>query len=689
MIFENVKNCEHSLNHSLIYCSSDPFPGYSKTSWPVSYNDDPRHSGPFHQKLARVLSALQRNATGKLLHPSAPGDPDTISSVFKQKFNKEMIFLFSFLDQQKQCHTLNKVARNISCNISITTKIAANFTKLWKGTHCPSKPMNKQCYVDSKLKLKVRKLYLERLAEIFITLPLPFKCLLIKSISSVSNYDTSQQQHTNSLKITLQQAEKEAEKLFSSVKLKSKCSTITAKKSYPAVQAAFVKITVQLHNTTQIQWINYFKKESTKIFFEYMTNKTKMEQSSNSNRRVHVIYFRQRRGPLNLFKKENIITDVRKVTKGENGTFTMRFGIKVRTTSGEYKNWGNAKDIARSLRSLQSRSERLKATILTIRKLKKESRSKTELLTKRNEPLLTKEITAATTLFPIYLKNYYKRIKLRHKCYVMWIIGETLNKKLSTVEHLYYTLERISKRNFCLQATRSGPNGKNNLTATIANRVTPRITTGQPTLFPNLPVSEIPPRADGGKEQTTFDKSPPKDSVGQASASTKKEISALEITLFTLLAFTCIAILAFTINCVLFALKSRSYANNGANATTAINNTVLARAVFSRVSTNVQNNEDRVDISAHLRQSQNVSNPLWACCIKYHQDSSPATNDRPTPQQSLNSPQHEIGNERPLQIDSSEDTKTCYCRTKALTPVKGDSEELQTATHSQPRCTAV
>ena len=606
-----------------------------------------------------------------------------------------MIFLFSFLDQQKQCDILGKVARRVSCNISTTTKIASNFTTLWKGTYCQSKPMNKQCHVDDKLKLKVHKIYLKRLAKLFTALPLPFKCLIIKSVASVSNYDTSHQQRTNNLKITLQQAEQETEKLFTSVKLDSKCSAVAARRNHTVMKAALVNMTVQLHNTTQIQWIKYFKKEATQIFFEYMTNKTKMQQPSNSNRPVQANSFSKRRGRLISFKKGSIRTDVRKVAKGKNGKFTMCFGIKVRSTSGEYKNWGNAKDIARSLKYLQIRNERLKASILKIRKLKK---SKPESLSEAGEPLLPQVVTIATTLFPMYLKNYYRRIKLGNKCYFMLMVGETLNKKLNTVEHLYHTLERLSKKNFCSRATRPGPKGENkikNIIVMLANNaVPPRITTPRATPIPNLPVSLIPPREGSGEEEKTNDKTTPEDGEEQASASTEEEIFALEIALFAMVAFLCVAFLAFTINCVKFVMKSRSYANNRASLKSATNNTVLTREVFSRVSTNVPNNKSHVDVSTHLRQSQNVSNPLWAICpvardrstlqqpLNDPQDSIPATSDRSTPQQTLNNPLPEGRDERPLQVDSCEDTKTSCSRTKTLQPVEVHSEELQNATRS-------
>lgn len=650
-----------------IFVFSAQFPGYqAKAQTSSDQNFKPR--GQLHDRI-KVL--LQQNATGNINPTAKDVDPNTLSIVFKQKFSSEMTFLFSHLSRKQQCSILKKIARKVSCSVSITIRSLSSFTELWNGTRCRDTLASHTCSVDYRLRVKMHKIYFGQLGKLFLSLPLPFKCLILYSSASVPNYDTSRKQHGRiNTTFTLRQAEQETEKLFKTVKLNAECSEVPSKIATLPMPAALVNLTVQLLNMTKSQWLKRFKKESAQIFFEYMEKRVKTH-ISNVNRPVPIFPVDKRRGSLTRFKKGNIRTAVRKVSDDRKGKFTLLFGIKVRSPSGEYKDWGNGNDIARSLRSLQERNllnKHLKARIVKIRKLKKKKNPRnTKTL---SVVLLPKDIEDANALFPTYLKNYYKEIKKQHKCYVMYIIARTLNRTVTVVEHLYSTFKLVSKKNFCFRIHRRKLNQTNVLDPPKdIQHLKANTTPGLP--FPIFPISR-----EG--EETVAVMTTPRSSVEKARAKTKEEITALEIALFAMLAFLCIAIVAFTINCIIFALKTRTYTNSRVNVSNATNNTVFSKAVFAKFSRNERNNENQ----GNFAQSQRTSSDMVMCCFKRTIDSTTTANHQLTQQCPSNKVLQRTDNQKQMQmtaqqVENCKQEQTSHSRTIHLQEVKRDIEQHQ------------
>ena len=668
-----------------------PFPGYSRKSQ-TFYQKDPTSPGPL---LRKIKDLLRHNVTENVNPTARNAHPNTTSNVFRQKFRKEMIYLFSYLPRKQQCNILRKISRKVSCNISATANIISNITDLWSGARCHERLERPKCKVDDRLKLKIHKYFNGQLGKVFLALPLPFKCLILHSSALHSNYERLQEKYEVNSTFTLTLAEQEIEKLFKTVKLGSKCSQIPVNKGISAVRAALVNLTVQSLNKTKAQWIKQFKKESAQIFFEYMEQKVKSHTSS-SNRRVPIFPVEKRRGSLTQFKKGNIRTAVRKVSNGTNSTFTLLFGFKVRSPSGEYKDWTNGKDIARSLRSLQRQKKldkRLKARILKIRNLKRKPSKVEESL---NVKLLRKEIEDAKKLFPKHLINYYRNIKKRNKCYVMYILAETLNKTLNTVEQLYSTLERVSQKSFCLRVTK-GVIITDMITMIIKTNPPPKTQPLLPFVKALLPIPTQ--RASEGEGAGTEKPSTPKNSFEQErtkTTKTKKEITALEIALFAMLAFLCVAIVAFTINCIVFAIRTRSYAKNRANGTSPTNKTVFSKVC--RVSKDKKNSEEpRNSVSSwNAKGLKKSSKDTLSCCLRNPKNSTTSPNQQQTSDTVLQGAE----NLSQLQVTPQ---RVTHCKQEQTSPTRTVpsnlviakieqpqvNHEIQCSTHFQSSCTTV
>ncbi|XP_031552469.1 uncharacterized protein LOC116289663 [Actinia tenebrosa] len=543
-----------------------------------------------------------------------PGDLAAKNAVIRnfvfRKFKGEMLFMFSFLPEKKQCDILVSLSVSTQCNLTSVMHILSNesILRTSQQVKCFSRrPLRyPQCQtIDT---MKILDGFWNQMGRLFNNISVAFQCNIINIITTTSlKYRQQRQQYNTKIKaprITLKTAERQLELIFPYLHIKEKCSKVwkPLKKMVPFQSpASLLNLTVKLGaRVKRKDWLRNIKKKAFqmyKIYYNYYYYHQPM--------RERPLHYKKRR-PTNppLLNSNDVRLNVIRVTKIKR-TISVVFGMEVRRPRIQiYNRISPAKLLLVPLKQLGMKglNSFFNGTVvkLTGAQLKRET-------DKERYVWSVPQIMESKRQFPRYLVTYYRQLDREGKCLVMLYISSHLQTKLRPVELLYNTFKYIPRKYFCSSTRRILVSPVANRTDTYIAKPKPK-SAEKPSSLPkhikpdttnkNKILVRVNPKQTNTSKENDF----PEDSEEQAEE--EQEITPLEIGLFAILGFLCLAILAFTVNCVLFTIKKKK------SAPTQQVNTAFARAVLTR-DTNGTSADEHVEVML----DNTIKNAMTKNCI--------------------------------------------------------------------------
>lgn len=489
------------------------------------------------------------------------------------KFKSEIVKLFTYLPHKQRCNILNDLVNVTKCDsVSIArTLVNNNIIRNPQKIKCSFSRASK-C-TGSNVTEVVLEAFWNQMGKLFHVLPVPFQCSIVNKISSSSPSSKRRKLRQSPVlkgktpRITLQLVERQLEKVYPSLNITQKCSKVWTplKKKVPLKSpASLVNITVQLtRGMRRKTWVKRLRRKAYQIYNIYYRYTIKEQRK----RPVSLVGSRHSSGPPLLSKREVRVTVIR-MTKISRSVVAVVFALEAKKPgSSHFSKISSAKEITKAINATGNVAMRrlfdAKVLELTVAKADKG----------HTDSIWTgKDMVKANLLFPRYLISYYRLgIDRLARCLVMLYISSNLQRDLRPVEMYYNSQKYLPKKYFCSSTRRPTltnvsvtsfymtneteffprPKGKNrkkdnkgkiNLIDKINERMNVTI---------SIPSSE-------STEDFEEEEEDGNDEEEVEQSSTSRSTSPLEIGLLALLALLCVAILAFTIHCVIFALKKRA-----------------------------------------------------------------------------------------------------------------------------------
>lgn len=534
----------------------------------TSSTDDP-HADKEAVKFLKGLS--ERNASIASPKYNITSDVD-LSHIVTVRFRKEMTMLFSWLPEVNQCNTLVAVSKTTSCSVPDIINLLSNYTEIKHNVNvsCPFNDSVKNM-ICSKRSLVVNTIGNE-LLKVFSALTSPFKCHIVNTIALVYNFKGRRHlaSRYSSLTLSVREAQNEVEKLFPFVSLPQTCADMEMHHLIPSIPP--VNITVNLMNGDKATWLINLNRKGPEVY------RTVLEYERENYHKGKVGL-----GPGStaqyLADNKELISSTQLVivqVHGGSKTFSVLFRLKVkRKQSNRLREMRSSYKIVQALaaKSQKGLREIFNATIITI-SLSGERSNITKTPPKTNKWSLN-QINKAKDLFPAHLSEYYKQLGKPARCFVVFYISIKIKKSPKEVEMFYSSFGRLSRKHSCYYTRRTVPTD------------TPiKITHERFTLENTLPT-----RVRTVTDRTVAPPNGSDDAMDHISEKVGEEdLSTLEIALFSLLGLLCIAILAFTVNCVVSAVKPKPTHQNN----TVPNGTVQTAVYLKGTSTGGNNRNESV-----------------------------------------------------------------------------------------------
>lgn len=454
-----------------------------------------------------------------------------LHNIVNPRFRTEMAVLFSRLPEYNQCDILVAVSKTTQCPVSDIIELLFSLTEMKQN-------INVSCPVGDRTKLKlcsqanktfIGETFCNELLNVFKSLPSPFKCHVINAIALAYSL-----KGRRNLALSVSQTQNAVAEIFPSVSLPNTCADLEMDHIIPSIPP--VNITVALSNADKKTWLQTLTKKGPEIYeivlkYEYeKTHKGKLL------------------GPTSLaqYLEEHELNSTQLVTvgvEGGNRIFSVLFRLKVkRKPSNRLREIRSTYRIVEALeaKNQQELREIFNAKIISV-SLDGE-RSNITKSPPKTDRWTVNQMDMAKELFPANLSEYYKQLVKPARCFVVFYISLKIGKSPLEVEMFYSSFKRFSRKHTCYYTRRTGPTE-----TTLINGFTPERFTGNAlsTQVLSVETTRKPSTVSDGAVDHISDKVDIEDS------------SSLEIALFALLGTLCVCVLAFTINCVMLALKAK------------------------------------------------------------------------------------------------------------------------------------
>lgn len=477
-----------------------------------------------------------RNTTDKNLNK-------TLALVLS-RFRMEMATLFLSLPNMKQSELLDNISKATSCSVSDIKELLNNYTQ-WKLNTEWKHNINDSFSFDrfrmGMRHLKTRKcvrIIDRKLWKMFEKFPLPFQCHLVNTMSMA--YNKGRRRHLPFGGLTFEETQNAVQQIFPFVRLPRACADTKMDylKLIPSIPP--VNITVNLISGDERTWLLSFSKKGPQIY------RTLLEYEMVINHKDKVL------GPGSttqyLAKSTELINSAKLIIVGVYGNskkFSILFRLKVkRKSSNHLRELRSTYKIVHALvaKTQEQLVEILNANVMSISLSRRQSNKTIKSPLTSNKWTLN-QINKAKELFPAELSEYFKQLGKLARCFVVCHISVRIKQEPKAVEMVYSSLRRLSRKHSCFYTQREVDiNGTIHVTGW--ERSTPKTTLK--TILTGTRGKVISTK----RNDTTLE--------GISRRVFVDDFSILESVLFTLLGLLCIIILAFSIYCLVLALKSRS-----------------------------------------------------------------------------------------------------------------------------------
>jgi len=396
--------------------------------------------------------------------------------------------------------------------------------------------INVSCPVEDRTKLKlcnqanrtfIGETFCNELLNVFKSLSPPFKCHVLNAIALAYSL-----KGRRNLALSVGQTQNAVAEIFPSVSLPNSCTDLEMDHIIPSIPP--VNITVALSNTDKQTWLQSLTKKGPEIYETVLKYEYDKSHHKHLGQPTSLAQY--------LEKHELISTQL--VTVGVEGghrIFSVLFRLKVkRKPSNRLREMRSTYRIVKALeaKTQQELREIFNATIIAINL--DGDKSNITKLPPQTGLWNVNQMEMAKELFPENLSEYYKQLVKPARCFVVFYISLRIGKSPLEVEMFYASFKRFSRKYTCYYTKRTGPSE-----TPIIGVITPERFTGNalPTQAVSIDTTRKPLTVSNGAVDHISDKVDIED------------LSSLEIVLFALLGVLCACVLAFTINCVMLALK--------------------------------------------------------------------------------------------------------------------------------------
>lgn len=480
------------------------------------------------------------------------------------KFKNEIVRLYTFLPHNHRCNILDDLVNVTTCNQTFITHVLLknNITQDMK-TKCPSLHRTFHCN-GNNITQKILNAFWDEMVSLFSELPVPFQCTIVNKISTSFAASKRRRHYRSSVlksraaRISLQMVEEKLQEVYPSLNVTKKCSKVwkPLRKKVPlSSPASLVNITVKLRKGTRRKaWVKRLRRKAYRIYNIY--------QRFNSKASTHrTIPFLWQPSNPPLLTKKDVRLNVIRFTKRSRLVVNVVFSLEIKEPgTTRYNKVRSATQIIKAINSTGPAvmGRLFDGIVLALTDAKKNRAEVNPFLTNNDKINARKQ-------FPSYLRSYFRfGMDRMGRCLVIIYISTNLQKDLKPVEMFYNSQNYLPKKYFCsskrgisvdvkvvYRANETFPNSKENNFGRKKNSrnkeknlLLEKINERENITF-TFPASELPDVVE-------------KDGKEVEEISSRKKITALEIGLFVLLALLCLAIVAFTINCIMFVFKKRS-----------------------------------------------------------------------------------------------------------------------------------
>ena len=443
-----------------------------------------------------------------------------------------MAILFSRLPESNQCDILVAVSTTTQCAVSDIIELLFSLTEMKQN-------INVSCPVEDRTKLKlcnqanrtlIGETFCNELLNVFKSLSSPFKCHVLNAIALAYSL-----KGRRNLALSVSQTQNAIAEIFPSVSLPNSCADLEMDHIIPSIPP--VNITVALSNADKQTWLQTLTKKGPEIYKTVLKYEYEIEKS-------HRKFLG--RTSLAQYLEEHELNSTQLVTVGVEGghrIFSVLFRLKVkRKPSNRMREMRSTYRIVKALEAKNQQELRgiFNAVIIAISLDGKRSNI-TKLLPQTGRWNVN-QMEMAKELFPVNLSEYYKQLVKPARCFVVFYISLRIGKSPLEVERFYSSFKRFARKHTCYYTRRTGPTE-----TSIIGVITQERFTG------NALSTQAVSIATTGKPSTESD-----GAVDHISDKVDiEDLSSLEIVLFALLGVLCACVLAFTINCVMLALKGK------------------------------------------------------------------------------------------------------------------------------------
>lgn len=455
-----------------------------------------------------------------------------LHNIVNTRFRTEMATLFSWLPESDKCNILVAVSKTTQCTVSDIIELLFSLTEMKHNINvsCPVKDRTKLKLCSQANRTFIGETFCNELLNVFKLLPSPFKCHVINAIALA--YSLKGRRH---LALSVSQAQNAVADMFPYVSLPNTCADLEMDHIIPSIPP--VNITVALSNADKQTWLQTLTKKGPEIYKAVLKYEF---ETSHKGKLLGTTGLAQ-------YLEEHEINSTQLVTVGVEGgdmIFSVLFRLKVkRKPSNRLREIRSMYRIVEALaaKTQQELREIFNATIIAI-SLDGERSNITKTPPKTDTWTLT-QMDTAKELFPAHLAEYYKQLGKPARCFVVFYISLKINKSPKAVEMFYTSFKRFSRKHTCYYTRRNVPTGP------ILKVITPeRFTMSDKSLSTQASSIERTRIPSTGSDRA-IDRISDKLDI--------EDLSSLEIALFALLAALCVSVLAFTINCVMLALKAK------------------------------------------------------------------------------------------------------------------------------------
>ena len=497
--------------------------------------------------------------------PSATGSPksktssgEELNDVVTTRFRKEMTMLFSWLPEDNQCKILLAVSKKTRCSVPSVLELLLSLTEMKSHVNvsCFVKGKNKLMVCSSANKTFIGDVFNDKLLDVFASLPASFKCHVVNTIALA--YNPHGRRHL-SPSLSVSQALSTVENIFPSLILPQTCADMEMDHLIPSIPP--VNITVDMAGVARESWLKTLTQKGPDVYetvlkYEWETTpKGKMLGLSSTAE-----YLAEKQEEINSARLFIVGTD------HSDKAFSVLFRLKVkRKQSHRLREMRSTYKIVQALGSKTQKELRtiFNATIIAV-SLSGQKSNITKTPSKTNTWTLN-QVSEAKLLFPAHLSEYYKQLGKAARCFIVLHISFQIKKSPKEAEMFYVSFNRLSRKHTCYYTWRKGPTGKPPII--IHERFSERATQA-----PIVNNTEIPTNASSSGSRRISSTN----AVNYISAKVHKEdFSSLEIVLFALLGLLCFTVLAFTVNCVVMALKANAKFQKNCPTKTALQTAVF------------------------------------------------------------------------------------------------------------------